>query len=407
MSRSGWSTPADVAARVRRRWDSGALLGAFARAEAFEPVAVPLRGPAAGEVAERLEDVRAWVAALERGSRRRGGPTYRLETRPVGGRLLGSNQLPARAWVESYDAAWRLLDVEDQVAVFAGLLSRTRDRQPALVDWAADHPLRALALAPVWGRLLDAAEWIATHGGKGLYLRQIDVAGVDTKFVEQHRGVLADLVDVLLPEIPTHGAPAVEAPRTDLARRYGFLSRPGYVRLRLGAGAFGEGVLPGLSEATMRVDELAGLEPVARRVFVLENEITYLAFPMPPDSLVVFGAGYTVSLAGSLPWLAEQEVWYWGDLDTHGFAILNRLRHACPQARSFLMDRGTLLAHRDRWVTEPRPTSAHLDQLTPAEGDLYQDLVEGTFGPAVRLEQERVAWPAVEAALGRLSPQGP
>ncbi|NOR71388.1 MAG: hypothetical protein GQ532_17115, partial [Methylomarinum sp.] len=33
---------------------------------------------------------------------------------------------------------------------------------------------------------------------------------------------------------------------------------------------------------------------------------------------------------------------YWGDLDTHGFAILSRLRHYYPQVKSILMDEKTL-----------------------------------------------------------------
>jgi len=233
--------------------------------------------------------------------------------------------------------------------------------------------------------------------GRGLYLRQVDAPGVDTKFVEQHRRVLADLVDVLVPEAPTG-----DGPRTDLAGRFGYLSKPGYVRLRFGPDAL-PGTLSGLSEATLRIDELARLDPAADRVIVLENEITYLALPVPAGSIVLWGAGYTISVAGSLPWLSGKDVCYWGDLDTHGFAILNRLRHSCPQARSLLMDRATLLAHRERWGTEPKQTTAHLDRLTPAEGDLYQDLVEDTFAPAVRLEQERIGWPTVEVAMTHLS----
>ena len=49
-----------------------------------------------------------------------------------------------------------------------------------------------------------------------------------------------------------------------------------------------------------------------------------------------------------------------GDIDTHGFAILDRLRAWLPQTRSVLMDRDTLLAHRDRWVTEDRPAKSAL-----------------------------------------------
>ncbi len=38
-------------------------------------------------------------------------------------------------------------------------------------------------------------------------------------------------------------------------------------------------------------------------------------------------------------WLARCQVYYWGDIDTHGFAILDQLRTHIPHARSLLMDR--------------------------------------------------------------------
>ena len=127
--------------------------------------------------------------------------------------------------------------------------------------------------------------------------------------------------------------------------------------------------------------------------------MTYLAFPLAGDAIAVFGDGYAVNVLARLGWLAALDLTYWGDLDTHGFAILNRLRHRFPHARSILMDRDTLLAHQSQWVTEKTPTKAALDLLTPAEQDLYQDLVDGTFGPAVRLEQERVGFASLEHVL--------
>jgi hypothetical protein len=118
--------------------------------------------------------------------------------------------------------------------------------------------------------------------------------------------------------------------------------------------------------------------------------------------MAIFGSGYTVAGLGRVPWLAACEVHYWGDLDTHGFAILSRLRGWLPHARSLLMDRATLLAHRDRWGTEPAPTRERLDHLTVAEGDLYRDLVEDVFGTAVRLEQERIGWRHASRVLNEL-----
>jgi hypothetical protein len=93
-----------------------------------------------------------------------------------------------------------------------------------------------------------------------------------------------------------------------------------------------------------------------------------------------------------LAWLKDLPIHYWGDIDTHGFAILNQLRHVLPQAQSLLMDEATLLAHQALWGQEPQPTQANLTQLTSAEQALYQKLQQGVFGKNIRLEQERIAY---------------
>lgn len=108
----------------------------------------------------------------------------------------------------------------------------------------------------------------------------------------------------------------------------------------------------GFSELSVRVGEFTSAPEGVRRAYVIENEITYLAFPVPGGAMVIFGGGYAVPVLGPLSWLAGLDVSYWGDIDTHGFAILSRLRHHLPHARSMLMDRATLLDHRDQWTTE-------------------------------------------------------
>ncbi|HEU4490740.1 MAG TPA: Wadjet anti-phage system protein JetD domain-containing protein [Jiangellales bacterium] len=389
-----WTTPDDVASRLRRSWTDGSLLSSYGRGEPWQPRSVALHGPQPTEVAERLDDVRDWVARLERGCRRGGRSAYRLEYRAVGGRAIGANRLPARAWLDAYDCVWTLLGVGDEAERYLSLLDAARVREPRVADWMLERPMRALELSAEWARLLPAARWLADRAGTGAYLRQIDVAGVDTKYVEAHRGVLADLLDRLLP------AERVDRsrPRTDLAARYGFRGPTPSVRFRfLGD----ERWPPGLSELTGRIDELAAHAPVVSRVYVVENEMTYLAFPPVDDAVVVLGGGYGVSRLAQLPWLSDMELHYWGDLDTHGFAILDQLRHAWPHTRSLLMDRRTLLAHETQWVREPKPVNALLDRLAADETALYRDLVEGTLGPTVRLEQERVGFGWVEDAVTR------
>jgi hypothetical protein len=150
---------------------------------------------------------------------------------------------------------------------------------------------------------------------------------------------------------------------------------------------------------TVRAEELAVPPPGVARAYIVENEVTYLAYPLAADAMVIFGGGYAVDVLESLAWLAALDVGYWGDIDTHGFAILNRLRHHVPHARSILMDRATLLAHREQWVREPTPTTVMLDLLDATEQALYRDLVTAEFGPAVRLEQERISFASIDHAL--------
>jgi hypothetical protein len=136
---------------------------------------------------------------------------------------------------------------------------------------------------------------------------------------------------------------------------------------------------------------------------IVENEISYLSIGIPEDGVVIWGKGFEVDNVGRLRWLGDADVQYWGDIDTHGFAILDRLRAWLPRARSVLMDRETLLAHRDRWVSEDRPATSTLTRLTPAERDLYVELVEDGLGEGVRLEQERIDWHWVEQRLSAVN----
>jgi hypothetical protein len=386
-----WAQPADVRAWLDKKWRSGALLTSFAEGQDWEPLSVRLRGPAPGEIAGRLAEVQQWAAEWARVGR---GP-LRVEYKKVGGRQVGANLIPGQAWIDGYDQAWQLLGVSAEVRRFRSLRDATAASCPRLVPWLARRPMQLLKLADRWEGLLATVLWIDQRQSTGMYLRQIDVPGVDTKFIEQHRGVLAELLDLQL-------APdRIDRDCADFAGRYRFGRKPGYVRFRSPGPLVSPWPAPGFTELCVRVEEFAWPPPGTKRAYVIENEITYLAFPLPDGAIVIFGGGYAVDVLESLSWLADLDLVYWGDIDTHGFAILSRLRRRFGHARSLLMDRATLLAHRGQWVTEPRPTTVSLDLLDPEEAELYRDLLDGTLGLSIRLEQERISFAAIEQALAR------
>jgi hypothetical protein len=380
-----WTTPGDVLGRLRRRWDRGEFLTQLAAGSQWEPLAIGLRSPSAQDTAVHLDRARAWVEQWQQIRH------LRVETRTVGGRVSGTNDIPGRVWVDSYEELWAFLEVRPDVRTFTTLLEATRSRAPIIADWMSAKPMEVLKHRDEWLRLVDTALWIEAYARPDMYLRQVDVPGVHTKFIEWHRTVLAALLDCLLPEHRVDRA----CPPSDFAGRYVFRKKPAYVRFRrLSAGH-------GFSELAVRVPELAAAPPAERTVFVVENEITYLAFPPTENAIVIFGEGYAASRLQPLQWLAGKNLVYWGDIDTHGFAILNRVRRSFECTRSMLMDRATLLAHEGQWVGEANPTSEHLEVLLPDESSLYNDLVEGVLGSSVRLEQERISYAAIQEASHR------
>ena len=389
-----WTYPADIKSHVQKLWDRGTLLAVLARRESFAPLKVPLKGPTSSELSERFSDVRQWIGKLA-GSENH----YRIEWRQVNHRIIGSNEIPAEIWIDTLDDALALIHKESEAELFSDLLALTDQQQPELLPWLSKRPLRALELFAEWPRFLSLIAWLQQHPRPGIYLRQIDLPGIHTKWIEGLRGVLIELFDLALdPE-------QIDSRFTGVAgfcRRYGFLDKPSAVRFRLLDPSIP--VLPVESDQdlTVTADVFARLDLPVRTVFMTENEINFLAFPAIPGALVIFGAGYGFDAIKDARWLHDRAFYYWGDLDTHGFAILNQLRGLFPHVQSFLMDEQTLLAHRSLWGREDRPETRPLTRLTDEENNVYNQLRQNLRGEQVRLEQERIGFGYVRQALQRL-----
>ncbi|MEU7826236.1 Wadjet anti-phage system protein JetD domain-containing protein [Catellatospora sp. NPDC049133] len=389
MSSRDWTTEADIVAALRRRWTRGELLRQVADGAVWEPVGIPVRGPSLSEIGSDFGRAQDWVTKWAKADPRR----LRIQYKTVGGRSIGTNQLPEKAWIDTPEQAWALLGVAAQVQRFRELLDFTVQTAAPLVARMSAHPHRVLDNEHRWPQLINTVTWLAAHGSPDLYLRQVDVPGVDTKFFEANRTVLCDLLDAYLPDDRIDRT----RPPSDFVGRYRLRRKPSYARLRYLDPSHGGP----FSEITVRVDELASQPPPYRRVFVVENETTYLAFPHVDEAVVILGGGYAVSLLRHLVWLRDREVLYWGDIDTHGLRILRLIRESLPHIRSMLMDHETLLDHREHWAMEDVPTTQPLPLLTTAERRLYDDLVEDTLGRSIRLEQERVRISALRAAVDR------
>lgn len=374
-----WTDTKELKAQLARLWERGDLLRDAVTGYARFPLRLRLRTPGSADITDRFDKVRAWASELA------GVSCLRLDWQELRHRVQGTQSLPAAAWVDSVEDALSWLNKRREWDRYAALLCATRQANPALLPWLAKRPLQALELAEDWHRLLIVVEWLMHHPRPGIYLRQVDLPGVHTKFIEEHRGVLAELLDLALP------AAAVDSTKTGVsqfAARYGFGERPIRIRFRPLDRVIQP--VPGMDcpDITLDADSFSGLRLPVRRVFITENETNFLVFPPVKDAIVIFGAGYGWDALARSRWLNDCPLHYWGDIDTHGFAILDQLRGYFAHVESLLMDRETLDAHASFWGVEDKPSRVDLSRLTAEECALYDDLRDNRIRHGLRLEQE-------------------
>ena len=390
-----WSTPEDIAAGVRRLWDSGRLLSARTQGVAMFPCELRLRQPSGADMGDKFDDVRRWIAALDGGSRARKGYGYELVWREINHRQLGRNSIPVAVSIPTEADALRLIGRTGDARRFDQLACMTLEAFPALRPWISSGPLRLLEHGEAWERVIAVLRWFSAHPRPGIYLRQLDIRGVDSKFIEARKGLFAELLDQVLPA----GVVCADANgQRQFEARYGMLAKPPLIRFRL---LDERHFIGGLSDLTVPVKQFAAMRSGVERVFVTENEVNALAFPDVASGMVVFGGGYGIDRLSHVTWIHDKEVLYWGDIDTHGFAILDRLRASVPHARSLLMDTATLHAHRHLWGNEDpdKRYTGELHRLGTAEQQLFAALRDGDHGERIRMEQERIGYDWAVAAI--------
>lgn len=328
--------------------------------------------------------MRSWIQQLQQMEKKVG---CTLQWKRVHHRQIGENSVPQSVCFENENVLLGMIGKRSDASRFDRDVSTLLQRFPQLRGWIIRYPHKVLQHHTQWGRIIAVVEWLLAHPRPGIYLRQIDLADVDTKFIEQHRKILMELLDQLLPE------EAIDPQYSGVKgfeQRYGFRSKPLLIRFRILDSQLS---LSGLTDLALPIEAFAQLDLAVETVFITENEINGLVFPDHPKSLVIFGLGYGLQPLQQVEWLQQKSIYYWGDIDTHGFAMLDQIRHYLPQTRSMLMDQQTLLQHRNFWGSEGRPQQRQLKRLNREEQMLYQELLNQSHAANLRLEQERIRFP--------------
>lgn len=369
-------------ARQHRRW--------FTEAQPCTdgwPLTLALGRPTEQDFITDPARVREWVASWERFAPL--DPGVRIEWGERQWPRLGRQRLPERLVLHSAEEVAILVGAGNRWQRACGRAGRLATVWPvlsnhsvlgrifdALADYSDDD----------FDRLLALLTWTDANPSSDLYLRQLPIAGLDTKWIAGRSTVCTELLRSL------RLAQGTRCEDHDLHALLG-LKRPApRIRVRLLCPTLRRHV-GGLEDFELPVAQLAALDIAPRTVLIVENLDTGLALPDMAGTVAVMRLGAAVKLVAELPWITRADCLYWGDIDTFGFEILHRARCVVPHLRSVLMDSTTFLEYRSLWVNEQTQTTGlELPLLTINEREVFDGLRTNRWGECLRLEQERIPW---------------
>ncbi len=372
--------PSDVRQIIlKREWNNAAGLKARLLNKKPFPIRIGLKPPAGRSAIADMSHFQKYIKEWRAYS-----PQKNIEWEVRNYRALSEQNIPGffvlnnlKELIEfvGRDAVQRS---EQWTANMAPLLAISEALYPVLVKHLKTFESLGLSDAELLASLL---EQLSPGMGEGLYLRALPLKGIDTKFLENHRVRISDMLDVLHNgDITTSGG---------LLKWLGCLENPkGWLTIR----PLCENTqikMAGFPVLQLHSDVLRAQPLPAKNILVVENMQSGLGLPMLEDTVAIFAGGKNISWMNA-DWLKSRRVAYWGDIDSWGLSILSDARAKLPSVKAMMMDAETLACHKDRMVVEPKPLDLKPEFLTDQEAQLFSDLQAGEY-PGSRLEQERLS----------------
>jgi len=386
--------PDDLAVACRRQMERNQADWLAQPSEGSWPLSVALRGPSDRHAANAPGAMRAWLGAwndFDRISRDKGRRAAAV-WRSVNWRTMGNVTIPEKVLFGDAQAVadcaglrrhWDTLHARWQrIGGRYPVLAGQRDCTTAIIrtaDWPDDD----------FRRLMELLAWCRQNPASGLYLRQLPLVDIDTKWVEGRRGVVEPLLRILMGK------------EGDIREVMGLRRSPNTVRMRLLDADLREQLL-GMEDLQISVGQWNYVfRYPPRRLLIVENLESGLALPDIDGVAVVMALGNNVTALRGIEWVPAADILYWGDVDTWGLHILSRARGIFPHLRSVLMTEEVVESHRHLLTDEPTQDKRPAVNLTEDEAQLLSDLQTGRWGERRRLEQERIHWPMVTEEIRR------
>ena len=289
---------------------------------------------------------------------------------------VGSQRIPDQVSVAGLESYLFITNKSREFDAFQRNLEIIRAKLPVLIDWVAKDPTR-ITKDLDWNDIVKVCSYFIANPRPNMYLRQLPIQ-VHTKYISDHEALFRSLLDFLIPETANFDGKRFE-------ERYNLLFDEALIRIR-----YLDPTLSPIKEITYLTfsrAELKHYKPSCSNIFVVENKMNFLTLPNMKNSISIWsGGGFSISLIQNIDWIKGKNIYYWGDIDEHGFEILNQFKTCFSGTKSILMEK-RILEQFNSYITNGETSKAlSLSALDATEKEVFEFVRTNQ----VRLEQEKI-----------------
>lgn len=380
-------SPAEILKKALRKYPP--YLQSKIAGTKFFPLVIPGNKIPSKSTSNYSEEIRR----LYLGSKEKRGFGYEITYTEKRKKGLGLQSLPTLFSFLNESDFLKYLGKEKEVTLFCQLCESTFTVFPELKGLILKSPLVLQKNLTKWEDVIKVLHYFKNNPRPNLYIRELSI-NVHTKFIENNKGLLQELLNIVLE--PEH----IEEEAKNFEKRFGLKKAEPVIRFKVLDMQICKKHFAGFDDMALPLGTFKKLNLPIKRVIVVENKVSLynaLTIPNKESTIVIFGKGYSVVNLKTVEWLRGVNLIYWGDFDAHGFDILSQLRGFHDNVKSILMDRVTFekFYQGDKGKTTFAEVLPHLlDQ----EQELYQYL----RAKNLRLEQEKIPRDYFIEAFGRL-----
>jgi len=378
-------TPKEIQEQSLKWWKE-VLLSAVDAAPYFPKDISRIGKVSSKDILNKLSEYKASIDLLKSNSKESKKVGYSLVTADRQFDKIGKQSVPENISIDSIEDYLRITGKEKEYQIFLKNLLLIQTDFPILISWVRSNPTK-LVEHDTWSDTLNVCKYFLKTPTPNLYIRQLPI-DIHTKYIFENRSIVQSLLDFLIFD-------HINAGEAKFELRYNLKYSEPLIRVR-----FLDKLLSPIEKATdisLTLSEFKNIESNCDNIFVTENIMNFLTLPYLSKTIAIWsGGGFSVSYLKDIDWIRTKQFFYWGDLDAHGFQILNQFRTYFQNTIAVMMDEETLSSFKSAEGTSA--TKQNLQWLTEGELKLYNYLRSNN----IRLEQEKITQTFAEERIRKL-----